>query len=158
LGAELAAARAQLKASQAQVSARQAEAAFSRTTNDRWRDSPKGVVSDQEREAKKADYESAEARLYAANAQVALDKSRVDQYSALAQFKKSRRPSMARSPNAGSMSAISSPPAAHRPPRHLERRAGGGQRPGFLLGPFALMHGKNTLLIRAQRTVRRSCC
>jgi RND family efflux transporter MFP subunit len=87
LDAELAASRAQLKASQAQVGARRAEAAFSKTTNERWRDSPKGVVSDQEREAKKADYESAEARLYAAEAQVALDKSRVDQFNALAEFK-----------------------------------------------------------------------
>jgi multidrug efflux pump subunit AcrA (membrane-fusion protein) len=87
LDAELAAARAQLKASEAQVAARQAEADFSKTTNERWRDSPKGVVSDQERESKKADYESANARLFAANAQVALDKSKVDQYTALAQFK-----------------------------------------------------------------------
>jgi RND family efflux transporter MFP subunit len=92
LDAELAAARAQLKASQAQVAARQAEAAFSKTTNERWRDSPKGVVSDQEREAKKADYASAEARFYAANAQVALDKSRVDQYNALAEFKQVTAP------------------------------------------------------------------
>jgi len=44
LDAELAAARAQLKASQAQVAARRAEAAFSKTTNERWRDSPKGVA------------------------------------------------------------------------------------------------------------------
>jgi RND family efflux transporter MFP subunit len=87
LDAELAAAKAQLKASQAQVGARKAEADFSRTTNERWRDSPKGVVSEQERESKKADYESSEARLYAADAQVALDKSRVDQYGALTQFK-----------------------------------------------------------------------
>jgi RND family efflux transporter MFP subunit len=92
LDAELSAARAQLKASQAQVAARKAEAAFSKTTNERWRDSPKGVVSDQEREAKKADYESAEARLYAAEAQVALDKSRVDQYNALAEFKEVTAP------------------------------------------------------------------
>ena len=87
LDAELSAARAQLKASEAQVSARQAEAEFSKTTNERWRDSPKGVVSEQERESKKADYESANARLFAANSQVALDKSKVDQYTALAQFK-----------------------------------------------------------------------
>ena len=77
---------------EAQVAARQAEAEFSKTTNERWRDSPKGVVSEQERESKKADYESAEARLYAANAQVALDKSRVDQYSALAEFKQVKAP------------------------------------------------------------------
>jgi RND family efflux transporter MFP subunit len=88
LDAELAAARAQLEASEAQVKARKAEAEFSKTTNERWRDSPKGVVSDQERQAKKADYESSEARLYAANAQVSLDKSKVDQYSALAEFKR----------------------------------------------------------------------
>jgi RND family efflux transporter MFP subunit len=92
LDAELAAAKAQLQASQSQVGARQAEAAFSKTTNDRWRDSPKGVVSEQERESKKADYESSEARLYAAKAQVALDKSKVDQYSALTEFRQVKAP------------------------------------------------------------------
>jgi RND family efflux transporter MFP subunit len=92
LDAELAAARAQLKASEAQVVAREAEAEFSKTTNERWRDSPRGVVSEQERESKKADYESAQARLYAANAQVALDKSRVEQYSALTEFKQVKAP------------------------------------------------------------------
>ncbi|MGA2188721.1 MAG: efflux RND transporter periplasmic adaptor subunit [Steroidobacteraceae bacterium] len=92
LDAELAAAKAQLKASLAQVDAREAEAEFSKTTNERWRDSPKGVVSEQERESKKADYQSAQARLYAARAQVALDKSRVDQYSALAEFKQVTAP------------------------------------------------------------------
>jgi RND family efflux transporter MFP subunit len=92
LDAELQAARAQLKASEAQVGARKAEAEFSKTTNERWRDSPKGVVSDQERESKKADYQSSEARLYAANAQVNLDKSKVDQYNALAEFKQVKAP------------------------------------------------------------------
>jgi membrane fusion protein, multidrug efflux system len=92
LDAELQAARAQLKASEAQVDARSAEAEFSKTTNERWRDSPKGVVSDQERESKKADYESSKARLYAANAQVNLDKSKVDQYNALAEFKQVKAP------------------------------------------------------------------
>ena len=92
LDAELQAARAQLRSSQAQVSARKAEAEFSKTTNERWRDSPKGVVSEQEREAKKADYESSEARLYAANAQVNLDKSKVDQYNALTEFKQVKAP------------------------------------------------------------------
>jgi RND family efflux transporter MFP subunit len=87
LDAELSAARAQLEASEAQVGARRAEAEFSRTTNERWRDSPKGVVSDQERESKKADFESSKARLYSAKAQVALDRSRVNQYVALAEFK-----------------------------------------------------------------------
>jgi RND family efflux transporter MFP subunit len=92
LDAELGAARAQLQASQAQIEARRAEAEFSKTTNERWRDSPKGVVSDQERESKKADYESSEARLNAAIAQVALERSKVDQYSAMAEFKQVRAP------------------------------------------------------------------
>jgi len=92
LDAELAAARSQLQASEAQVSAREAESEFAKTTNERWRDAPKGVVSEQEREAKKADYNSASARLYAAKAQVALDKSRVDQYTALTQFKRVTAP------------------------------------------------------------------
>ncbi len=92
LDAELQAAKAQLNASLAQVSARRAEAEFSKTTNERWRDSPKGVVSDQERDSKKADYESSEARLYAANAQVNLDKSKVDQYNALTEFKLVKAP------------------------------------------------------------------
>jgi RND family efflux transporter MFP subunit len=92
LDAELEAARAQLKSSQSQVVARQAEAEYSKTTNERWRDSPKGVVSEQERESKKADYQSAVAHLYAANAQVNLDKSKVDQYTALAEFKQVKAP------------------------------------------------------------------
>ena len=92
LDAELEAARAQLRASEAQVGARKAEAEFSKSTNERWRDSPKGVVSEQERESKKADYESSKARLYAANAQVNLDKSKVDQYNALAEFKQVKAP------------------------------------------------------------------
>jgi RND family efflux transporter MFP subunit len=92
LDAELQAARSQLKASEAQVVARKAEADFGKTTNERWRDSPKGVVSEQERDSKKADYESSEARLYAADAQVNLDKSKVDQYSALTEFKQVKAP------------------------------------------------------------------
>jgi RND family efflux transporter MFP subunit len=92
LDAQLGAARAQLQASEAQVVARKAEAEFSKTTNERWRDSPKGVVSEQERESKNADYKSAEAKLYAANAQVALDKARVDQYRSLAEFKQVKAP------------------------------------------------------------------
>jgi RND family efflux transporter MFP subunit len=92
LDAELNAARAQLTASVAQVAARKAEAEFAKTTNERWRDSPKGVVSEQERDAKKSDYQSAQARLYAADAQVALDKARVAQYSSLAEFKRVTAP------------------------------------------------------------------
>jgi RND family efflux transporter MFP subunit len=87
LDAQLAAARAQLDAANAQVLVRKAEAQLSRTTYERWRDSPQGVVSEQEREEKQADYESAEARLKSAQADVALDAAHVNQYAALAEFK-----------------------------------------------------------------------
>jgi RND family efflux transporter MFP subunit len=92
LDAQLAAARAQLQAGEAQVLVRQAETRLSRTTYERWRDSPQGVVSEQEREEKKADYESAEARLKSAQADVALDEARVNQYAALTAFKKVTAP------------------------------------------------------------------
>jgi RND family efflux transporter MFP subunit len=92
LDAELAAARAQLKASDAQVLVRRAETEFSKSTYERWRDSPKGVVSEQEREEKRADYDSSVARLKSAEAQVALDQARVNQYAALSEFKQVTAP------------------------------------------------------------------
>jgi RND family efflux transporter MFP subunit len=92
LDAELEAAKAQLAASKAQLDARKADAEFSKSTNERWRDSPRGVVSDQERDSKKADFQGAQARLSAAIAQVALDRSKVDQYGALAAFRQVKAP------------------------------------------------------------------
>src|SRR5580698_85348 len=87
LDAELAGARAQLQAAQAQVLVRRAQAEFGKSTYERWRDSPKGVVSDQEREEKHSDYDSAEASLKSAEADVALDQARVNQYVSLSEFK-----------------------------------------------------------------------
>ena len=92
LDAQLAAARAQLQAAQAQVLVRQAEVQLGLTTYERWRDSPQGVVSEQEREEKKADYDTALARLKSAQADVALDAAHVNQYEALAAFKKVTAP------------------------------------------------------------------
>jgi RND family efflux transporter MFP subunit len=92
LDAQLTAARAQLNAANAQESARKAEAGFAKTTYDRWRESPKGVVSDQEREQKHADYDSAVARLESAKADVALDQAHVDQYVAMSRFKQVTAP------------------------------------------------------------------
>jgi RND family efflux transporter MFP subunit len=92
LDAELAAARAQLKAYQATVLMRKAETEFAQTTYERWRDSPKGVVSEQEREEKKAAYDSALARQRSADADVALAQAQVDKYQALTQFKKVTAP------------------------------------------------------------------
>ena len=54
--------------------------------------SPKGVVSEQERESKKADYDSAVARVNAANAQVALNQADVDRLTTLTQFKQVTAP------------------------------------------------------------------
>ena len=49
LDAQLAAAQAKLRVAQAQVNVKQADAVFAHSTYERWRDSPKGVVSEQER-------------------------------------------------------------------------------------------------------------
>jgi RND family efflux transporter MFP subunit len=92
LDAELAAARAQLKADQATVVVRKAETEFARTTYERWRDSPQGVVSEQEREEKKAGYDTAVARQRSAEADVALAQAQVNKYQALTQFKKVTAP------------------------------------------------------------------
>jgi RND family efflux transporter MFP subunit len=92
LDAELVAAKAQLQVAQAQVKVKQADAAFAASTYARWRDSPKGVVSDQEREDKKAGDVTAAAQLDAAHAQVNLDQADVDRLSAFEQFKRVTAP------------------------------------------------------------------
>jgi RND family efflux transporter MFP subunit len=88
LDAELAAAKAKLRVAQAQVKVTTADAEFAKSTYARWRDSPKGVVSEQERESKKASEASAVAQLEAAVAQVSLDRADVERLSALEQFKR----------------------------------------------------------------------
>jgi multidrug efflux pump subunit AcrA (membrane-fusion protein) len=70
------------------VKVREAEKQFAETTYQRWRDSPKGVVSQQEQEAKQADFNSAVARLNAAVAQAAAAEGEVDRLQALESFKK----------------------------------------------------------------------
>jgi RND family efflux transporter MFP subunit len=87
LDAQLAAAQAKLNSVRAVVKVREAEAQFAETTYQRWRDSPKGVVSVQEQESKEADYNSAKARLSSAVAEVAADQGEVDRLQALEGFK-----------------------------------------------------------------------
>lgn len=87
LDAQLAAARAKLQSSEAQVKARHADMDFAESTYNRWRESPKGVVSEQEREAKKADFNGASARLEEAQAQEALDRAEADRFAVMTQFK-----------------------------------------------------------------------
>jgi len=88
LDAQLAAAQAKLKSAEALVKVREAEKQFADTTYQRWRDSPKGVVSVQEQESKEADYNSAVARLNASTAEAAADQGEVDRLQALEGFKK----------------------------------------------------------------------
>ena len=92
LDAQLVAAEAKLKATQADVQVCEAEAEFARTTYARWREAPKGVVSEQEREDKKAEFDSAVARLASARAHVALDQADVDRFAAFEKFKRVTAP------------------------------------------------------------------
>jgi RND family efflux transporter MFP subunit len=87
LDAELVAAQATLRSTMAQTKVREAEMEFAKTTYVRWRDSPPGVVSEQERESKKADFDSAEARYKASLADVNSAQGRVDNLKALEGFK-----------------------------------------------------------------------
>jgi RND family efflux transporter MFP subunit len=87
LDAQLEAAQAQLKASDAEVKVREADAEFAKTTFERWQGSPRGVVSEQEREDKKARYAVAIAQLNAARARVSLDQANVDRLTFLTHFK-----------------------------------------------------------------------
>jgi RND family efflux transporter MFP subunit len=88
LDAQLAAAKAKLVSAQAQVKVRESERDFANTTYARWRDSPKGVVSEQEQESKKAEYNSAVARYNAAQADANVDQSQVNQLTAFEDFKR----------------------------------------------------------------------
>ncbi len=92
LDAQLAAAKAKLISAEAQVKVREAERAFAETTYTRWRESPRGVVSEQETEAKKAEFGSSDARYRAAIAEANVNQSEVDRLTALEHFKRIRAP------------------------------------------------------------------
>jgi RND family efflux transporter MFP subunit len=92
LDAQLSAAQAQLVAAQAEERVKEADAEFAKTTYERWQGSPKGVVSDQEREDKKARYEGGIAQLNAAKARVELDRANVDRLTFLTKFKQVTAP------------------------------------------------------------------
>ncbi|HUA27081.1 MAG TPA: efflux RND transporter periplasmic adaptor subunit [Steroidobacteraceae bacterium] len=87
LDAQFAAANATLNAARARVNVFKADMQFAQSTYARWRDSPQGVVSEQERESKKAAYASAVAQYDAAIADVKSDEGAVDRLRALEQFK-----------------------------------------------------------------------
>ena len=87
LDQQLNAAKAKADASDAQVAVAQSNESIAKLTYDRWRDSPRGVVSEQEREEKKAEYTSAVAHLAEAKAQAQLDRADVGRYQALEAFR-----------------------------------------------------------------------
>jgi RND family efflux transporter MFP subunit len=74
------------------VKVREADAAFAKSTNERWQGSPKGVVSDQEREDKKAQYAVGIAQLNAARARVSQGQANVDRLTFMTGFKKVTAP------------------------------------------------------------------
>ncbi|MGD0532535.1 MAG: efflux RND transporter periplasmic adaptor subunit [Methyloceanibacter sp.] len=92
LDAELEAAKAQLNASEAEVKVKEADAEFAKTTYERWQGSPKGVVSEQEREDKKARFDASVAALNASQARVKLDEAKVDRLTFLTEFKQVTAP------------------------------------------------------------------
>ncbi len=92
LDQQLAAAQAKAAASDAQVDVAQSNESIARLTFDRWRDSPKGVVSDQEREEKQAMYVAAKAHLTEARAQARLDAADAGRYAALEVFRQVTAP------------------------------------------------------------------
>jgi RND family efflux transporter MFP subunit len=92
LDAQLTAAQAKLNSARAVVKVREAERDFAESTYDRWRDSPKGVVSAQEQQSKQADYNSALARVNSAKAEVDADQGEVDRVDAMETYKKIAAP------------------------------------------------------------------
>jgi RND family efflux transporter MFP subunit len=92
LDAQLAAAVAKLKSDEAQVQAAQSAQKLAQITYERWRDSPKGVVSEQERDATKAGNESAIAQLNTAKAQLVVDEAVAGRFRALSKFKQVTAP------------------------------------------------------------------
>jgi RND family efflux transporter MFP subunit len=92
LDAQLSASQAQLNAEEAEVKVKEAEARFAKSTYDRWRESPVGVVSKQETEAKMANYDTSTAQLNAARAKVKLDQANVDRLTFLTKFKQVTAP------------------------------------------------------------------
>jgi RND family efflux transporter MFP subunit len=92
LDAQLVVAKAKLNAAEAEVKVKEAESEFAKSTYERWMQSPNGVVSEQERENKKAGYDSAVAQLNAAKAQVVLNQGEVDNVAAFETYKQVTAP------------------------------------------------------------------
>lgn len=89
---QLNAAQAKVAADQSEVVVADANKAFAESTYKRWKESGKGIVSEQETEQKKAEYLSGVAHLKAADSQVELDRAEVKRLTDLTNFKKVQAP------------------------------------------------------------------
>jgi len=87
LDQQLGAAQARANVSTAQMRVASANESIAQITYDRWWKSPPEVVSEQERQEKKATYDSSVAQLEAAKAQHELDEAEVNRLKALESFK-----------------------------------------------------------------------
>jgi len=85
---QLNAAQARVAADKSLVTVAEANLNFAESSNKRWATADKGVVSEQEKEEKKAEYLSALAKLDAAKSQVKLDEAEVRRLSDLQTFQK----------------------------------------------------------------------
>jgi RND family efflux transporter MFP subunit len=92
LDQQLNGARARAAAAEADVKVVESDVSITKVTYQRWWESPKGVVSEQEREQKRADYESALAHLDEAKAQANVAEADVGRYSAMEAFKRVTAP------------------------------------------------------------------
>lgn len=92
LDAQLQAAVQQLSVAKSGITVAQANTAFAKTTYERWRDSPKGVVAPQETDEKKAAYDSSVAELQAAQAKVSAAAADVQRLQAMENFKQVTAP------------------------------------------------------------------
>lgn len=92
LDQQLNAAKAKVQSSAAEVNVAKTQVSIAKVTYDRWWGSPKGVVAEQDKQEKEADYKSAQAKLAAAEAQMQLDQAGVERLNAFEGFKKVTAP------------------------------------------------------------------
>ena len=89
---QFASAEAKVQASKAQVKLAEANVHFSQATGARFKDAPKGIVSDLERDEKEADYQVSMARLTAAQSDLNSAQADVDRVRAMIAFQKVTAP------------------------------------------------------------------
>lgn len=92
LDQQLLAAKAKVEAENAQIVLAKANAHFSEVTLGRFKDAPKGIVSDLERDEKDADYQTSEAKMTAAQSDLNSAQAEVDRIDAMLNFKKVTAP------------------------------------------------------------------